>query len=348
MLGADTSISFVPQYSIDPSVVGDCDQRFTQHFRSEMNAGMEITADDVAPNSFMVVDPHHPVDLRNAELIQAAAPSVGTIITPHTHHRPVLTIASSSVAMRMLNAALAGDALAISRELAAARRRSPHRTYHLFRAAAFRHPAWAVRIFEGKHLSFVEDEARHARPLYQKLLRRLASTALQAGNLDEAIRLSEAAVRIPTGEAERAAAETQLAELLVQRGKRDRTAADFKLAAAYASAAVKALPDDRRAWRVAANSLGLSHSWKQAAAAMRQALRLLPDDPAGHHNLAAYLLHAKDMPGAVKAARAAVALDPQNKAFQDRLDAALAGLQREGARAAPANGAAGRTPTAAT
>lgn len=323
-LQAGTTLAFVPQYSIDPAVVGGFDPRFSQHFRAEHNRGMEITAADVAPQSFVIVDQHHMVDKRNVDMIRDAAPGITIIRMPHTHHRPVITIAGSALASRLFRAAMAGDAQDLGRQTALARRASAHRSYHLFRAAAARHPAWAVGIFRREAARMVADEATNAKTLYHKLLRRLAAQTARGGDFIVAVAWAEAAVAAATDEASRVLAQSDLAAFLLRKGQASGQAEDVTSAIAAARAALVTAPSHRPALRVLATALGVAGAFAEAAATMRHVLALDPADPSGQHALALYLIHNRDRPGAIAAARAAVAQMPDNLAFQKRLAGAEA------------------------
>ncbi|WP_431281783.1 hypothetical protein ACQW02_20625 [Humitalea sp. 24SJ18S-53] len=322
-LQAAATLAFVPQYSIDPSVVGEF-TRNSHRFRPDFNQGMEITAADVAPRSYIFIDPQDKIDRWNVEMIRAAAPGVTVIWMPHTQHRPVMTIARAEIASLLFSAALAGDAPALGRLTAQARRASAHRSYHLFRAASVRHPVWAAGIFRREAARMVADELLRARPLYHKVLRRLTARASREGDVARAIALAESAIEAATDDASRGAALSDLASVTLRKRRGSGDAADLAAAMAAARAALLLLPAHRPTLRVLATALGIAGAFAEAAATMRQVLALNPADPSGHHALAGYLMRCRDRAGAIAAAQEAVARMPDNAGFQKRLATAEA------------------------
>jgi tetratricopeptide (TPR) repeat protein len=68
-LGAASVISGAPQYSINPKIV-PTDKRFSGDYDSILNEGMEISAEDLAGNIVIVVDPQYALDELHLSLIR--------------------------------------------------------------------------------------------------------------------------------------------------------------------------------------------------------------------------------------------------------------------------------------
>jgi hypothetical protein len=78
-LGAKAALSFCPQISIDPAVVGHFDRRFIRHFVPELQNGLPIEAADLCANNYVFFDPLEKADLAHVRLIEALSSVPGRI-----------------------------------------------------------------------------------------------------------------------------------------------------------------------------------------------------------------------------------------------------------------------------
>ena len=98
LFSASVVLSFSPQYSIDPSVTGQFDQRFSRYFDARLHKDMSPRTVDVAGRILLFADPHHRPDNFNATLIRSAvrAEWIRCHYVGHGTVRPI----SSTPAMR--------------------------------------------------------------------------------------------------------------------------------------------------------------------------------------------------------------------------------------------------------
>lgn len=147
-LKARATISVAPQYSITPAVTGGHDWRFSRFHDAGQHADMEITAGDVAANSFVVADPRERQDRWNLDRIMAAAPQVQRIDAVSTGHYTAQALASSGCARDMFAAALAADGPALRRTVRQKCRSWPRRPLLAVRQLLDRHPALALPLLD--------------------------------------------------------------------------------------------------------------------------------------------------------------------------------------------------------
>ncbi|MEB3767207.1 hypothetical protein [Acinetobacter sp. MD2] len=97
LLKMNRIIAFVPQYSIDPQQVED--RRYAEFFDVALHRDMQITADDILPDSeyIMVYDPYYAEDREHYLKIKAQLGCVHTLHLPFTGHDALSVLASSSL-----------------------------------------------------------------------------------------------------------------------------------------------------------------------------------------------------------------------------------------------------------
>ena len=129
-LNATTAISFGPQFSIDPAVVGDFDRRFISHYSRELNNGSPITTTDLCARNIVVSDPLHHDDRKNVNLIKYLG-GVECIPAPFTGHSTIKSIVDGGKASVFIDELVNGS-FCLRRVVRDCRRMSP--TYLLERA----------------------------------------------------------------------------------------------------------------------------------------------------------------------------------------------------------------------
>lgn len=75
LIGLNAVIACAPQFSIDPSIVGNFDTRFTAFFDQELNALMDITTVDLSGRLVLVYDPKDERDCFHINKIKSLATS---------------------------------------------------------------------------------------------------------------------------------------------------------------------------------------------------------------------------------------------------------------------------------
>jgi hypothetical protein len=109
LFNARTSISFCPQYSIDPAKVGDFDRRFASYFKPELENGKSIETHELCERNLVVFDPLQPEDTANARLIQAVgAGKITRTLVPFTAHSTVRLLTETGAVRKFLDGAIEG------------------------------------------------------------------------------------------------------------------------------------------------------------------------------------------------------------------------------------------------
>lgn len=142
LLGATHVIACGPQWSVDPA---ECEvaPSWRRHFTPDM-AGMGIRADDIAGRVFVLRDPWHADDERNARRIAALDPGISLIPVYGAGHGVVEVLAGTASLAGMIGACLAGDARAMAQRCRAAGRHNPSRIRKILRRAMIRHAELAI------------------------------------------------------------------------------------------------------------------------------------------------------------------------------------------------------------
>jgi tetratricopeptide (TPR) repeat protein len=167
-LNASLTLSFCPQWSIDPAAVGSFDDRFTNYFHPSLANGLAIGEKDLGPASFVFYDKQEPRDSQNVQKLVSFR-GVRAVVAPFTMHESVQLIAEGHVASKLLRRCAESGALPRTRELRqlvrAGRRDSPtyylHMRNHLV-SRAHRSKAFLTALLRARR----DAEA----PLYEALL----------------------------------------------------------------------------------------------------------------------------------------------------------------------------------
>ncbi|QHH93933.1 hypothetical protein FPL18_08865 [Acinetobacter gyllenbergii] len=97
LLNMQKIVAFVPQYSIDPSVVQD--RRYAEFFDASIHQDMQIQADEVDSSReyIIVYDPYYAEDKEHFLKIQPLLPKMHVIHLPFTGHEALSVLASSQL-----------------------------------------------------------------------------------------------------------------------------------------------------------------------------------------------------------------------------------------------------------
>jgi len=146
-LRATAVLAVSPAYSIDPVLFRD--GRFGARYRPALNSGMHVAAGDVAGRVAVVFDPCDADDAGHAALLGAAfaalAPAPILLPLAFCGHSSAHLLGADTV-LALLGACRAGDAAAL-RRVAAQARRHPMRAYLMALWLAERRPATAHALF---------------------------------------------------------------------------------------------------------------------------------------------------------------------------------------------------------
>lgn len=146
IFGADISIAFSPQYSINPQIVGSFENRFLKYFDVHRHLGMEIMPNDLVERSYIFFDPFQTADFRHVELITSNITSKQLFPVPMTGHNTIGVFAGSRSGKLLLESCKANDTQALKKFIAQARRRNPARARYIAERVVHVHPAWADAI----------------------------------------------------------------------------------------------------------------------------------------------------------------------------------------------------------
>jgi len=107
-LGARAVLAFSPQFSIEPDVIaGEWHNLYARHFTLALAGQCTLRAGDFPPNSIVIVDPHEPTDVSNANRL-AREGSFRRIAAPRLAHQTVEAVASTARLAGMLDQVRAG------------------------------------------------------------------------------------------------------------------------------------------------------------------------------------------------------------------------------------------------
>ena len=142
-LGADISIAFSPQFSIDPRVVkGD---RFGHLFRSQHNVGMGLARGDCICPSYVFSDPFDRTDRQHVDLI-ARAIDIRQLAMPFFGHSTAGLFAAPDRLVPLLAACAEDDVATLRRICRQARHINRDRAYLLALHLTERSPRRALKI----------------------------------------------------------------------------------------------------------------------------------------------------------------------------------------------------------
>lgn len=143
-LGLDATLSFSPQFSIDPDEISD--RRFSKFFRPDLNAGMAITASTAAPTNLVICDPHDAGDHESALKIRDEI-DANLIRLAHVGHGSVKCITRTKTLGDILSCVQSGDLAKATSIIRSCRRLSPSRAMNIAHRAARDHPQVALAIY---------------------------------------------------------------------------------------------------------------------------------------------------------------------------------------------------------
>lgn len=97
LLGVQRAVALVPQFSIDPQDVEDT--RYNMFFQPELNSGMAVRAQDIAPDCeyIMVYDPYYAADRAHIDCLLPVVPQAHVLHLPYTGHDAIAVLASSEL-----------------------------------------------------------------------------------------------------------------------------------------------------------------------------------------------------------------------------------------------------------
>lgn len=177
-VGAETTLAFAPQWSIDPDDLGNRDLRFQRHFRTDRHAGMAITRADIAENSYVIHDPHYLEDKINLRCITSLGAPIHTVSIPFTGHFPIQLYASTPIFVALIDACRRRDPAEVRALGMTARRRAPGRVAGIATAALARRPRLAAAILDRHPDRFSDRQAAELRNALGKTATALPASVL--------------------------------------------------------------------------------------------------------------------------------------------------------------------------
>ncbi len=143
VLGANVSIAFSPQFSIDPRVVkGD---RFGHLFRSDINIGMSLRPQECICPSYVFFDPFDKIDRRHVEFISRET-SIHQVPMPFFGHGTAKLFSEPDRLAQLLAAGIEGDVAELHRIACQSRHINRDRAYLMTLHLTQRNPARALKI----------------------------------------------------------------------------------------------------------------------------------------------------------------------------------------------------------
>ncbi len=158
-LGANKVIAMAPQYSIEPAVMENFDDRFLKHFVPNWNDNMAIRREDVCGISYVFYDPIFEEDRKNVDLIENAGCEIVRMKVFYVNHFPTEIFASTASAMSLLGYVLQDNVLSIKKLVRDCRKRSAVRIRFLVEALSRGRKLLAERILQ-KYGAKLEDAVR--------------------------------------------------------------------------------------------------------------------------------------------------------------------------------------------
>ena len=127
LLGADTTIAFSPQWTIEPEKLAGVSQPFATHYREDKHAGMELTSFPTSGRLYLFYDPHEKHDAWHATRIMEHIPQTVLIAMPYVGHESVRPFASTPMMAALIEAARSRDDEFVRRVARHARRHHVNR-----------------------------------------------------------------------------------------------------------------------------------------------------------------------------------------------------------------------------
>ncbi|WP_428486524.1 tetratricopeptide repeat protein [Rhodopila sp.] len=327
LLGASVTLSFCPQYSIDPADVGLFDSRYVESYRPGLHGGMHIGAADIAAAIYLFHDPNLIEDQLNVDLIHRAAPSVHLVPMRNTGHGTIAAFRGTAAATELFNLCRTQGPDAVRRLAAMRRRGHPERPSLILRGTCKRHLSWAASIFRfaGKNMrpELASWFACHIATLaIQRGDKSLCRLIMQYGlevlpndprPLDAFVHLLGTSGDVP-GAVAMARRLTQLDPLSVAAkillaGWLQRNG-DLQAAYTEARMVLRTDPTNLHALRMLADIDRRCDRLEQAIAWLRIAVSVEPDDTALHLKIAAMLIQLDALAEARQAAETAARIAP--------------------------------------
>lgn len=105
-LRSSESLAFSPQFSIEPSLVGDFERDYISRFNPDLHVGMGIRREDLCPTNYVVYDPLYRPDRKHFELIMSAESgpmeAVKGIVAPGFGHQSINVVGQTGNAEELL------------------------------------------------------------------------------------------------------------------------------------------------------------------------------------------------------------------------------------------------------
>jgi len=193
-LGVDVALAFCPQWSIDPRLVGEFDERFTQYHDPDKANGSPIEASDLSGLSFVFYDSRAKFDKLNVDRIKNFS-GVTRIDIPFSDHDTIRLFSESRTAPELFEACRRRDGTALPRTIRriarAARHGSPtyrrHRLIQLARRALLASDPLSCSTFFNQALN--QDQPGYR--FYKFISLRLAGLGADAQELKPLICLKD-------------------------------------------------------------------------------------------------------------------------------------------------------------
>lgn len=325
-LGAQKIFTFVPQFSLNPEVVGSFDSKFTEFFDADLHSGMELNPEEYpSEEAWVLFDPGLQIDAGHVEKIASVMPSAHFVKMPHTGHATAKIFAGTAKAKKLIETVVSGRQLDVKSLVAYERRKSSLRPSILWRAAFEKHPLWSAQI-AAKHGDTFEAHDRVAMRSYMRLLAEKARSAIGGGRGSKnwwiaVLNAAESALALPSDD--------PLA--LLENARRLSKSGQIDLALIEVQKATLAAPKFANAFHMLAGFLMQADRYQEAVVAARRAADLDPDD----HTMQLRHAIAADKAGfsedAIQAAKRAISLSPKDAKLRSILGQFLrkAGLTSE-------------------
>ncbi|OCP55799.1 tetratricopeptide repeat protein [Vibrio parahaemolyticus] len=220
ILGANYTVAFSPQYSIDPEIIGSGDKRYLNYFRNR-NKNSFISDSDVTETAYIIYDNKYFEDDFNAKAIVLSSNNVVALNSPYMHHVPIELFSGSKRTIELFNLVLSSNQDKIKYLIAKRRRESSVRARHVIELVAQRSPILACSFYKKFHHTintsdkawlcgvisdlFIKSGDLHNAKKYANhslelspddviFLRRMSSIELKLSNFDKSIEYIEKAI----------------------------------------------------------------------------------------------------------------------------------------------------------
>jgi len=144
-LGATTTLSLCPQWSINPEHAAGYDRRYERYF-VEGRTGGPIGEHDVSGNIYVFVDPCCTPDFAHASRI----PTAELVPVHSAGHHVAGMLAGTAAFQSLLTATRRRERGELAATVARLRRPSPRRLVEVIKKAKRRHPEWAGALTQAR------------------------------------------------------------------------------------------------------------------------------------------------------------------------------------------------------